>query len=280
MPAAYRQRLLEAGQLIEQARASRGATRAALVVRAKQLLSQTDAIVLPSGALAINDRALADRIEPTDASLQAAAELIATQSALAARAVSPGIDASRADAALREALRQSESSQGSATPLEVIALAIAAFLAGLTGPQPDLSVLWPAVGMVGVAAILFVVATLGRGLRERVRSEVVLREAPSGERQDPTHHLRTADESLAAGRSRDAIHALYLYALTSLVAREVIRYDPALTDGELVLRAAAIPHADALRELIGAYERAWFGLREPTSDEARRARTLALRVAG
>jgi hypothetical protein len=213
-------------------------------------------------------------------SLQAAAELIAAQSALAARAASPQIDASRADAALREALRQTESSQDAATPLEVIALAIAAFLAGLTGPQPDLSVLWPALGMAGAAAILFVVATLGRGLRERVRTEVVLREAPTGERQDPTHHLRAADEALAQGRARDAIHALYLYALTSLAAREVIRYDPALTDGEIVLRAAAIPHADALRELIGAYERAWFGLREPTSDEARRARTLAVRVAG
>lgn len=236
--------------------------------------------MLPSGALAIDDRALADRIEPTDASLQAAAELIATQSALAARAVSPGIDASRADAALREALRQSGSSQASATPLEIIALAVAAFLAGLTGPQPDLSVLLPAVGMAGAAAILFVVATLGRGLRERVRSEVVLREAPSGVHADPTHHLRAADEALARDRSRDAIHALYLYALTSLAAREVIRYDPALTDGELILRAAAIPHADALRELIGAYERAWFGLREPTSEEARHARTLALRVAG
>jgi hypothetical protein len=268
------------GQLVEQARASAGTTRAALVLRAKELLSQTDAIALPSGALPINDRALADRIEPTDASLQAAAELIATQSMLAARAVSPQIDAERADAALREVVRQSESSQEAATPLEVIALAIAAFLAGLTGPQPDLSVLLPAVGMAGVAVILFVVATLGRGLRERVRSEVALREAPSGERQDPTHHLRAADEALARARSRDAIHALYLYALTSLVAREAIRYDPALTDGELVIRAAGIPHADALRELIGVYEQAWFGLREPTADEARRARTLAVRVAG
>jgi hypothetical protein len=61
--------------------------------------------------------------------------------------------------------------------------------------------------------------------------------------------------------------------------RETIRYDPALTDRELLLRAAAIPHADSLRDLVALYERSWFGLREPSGDEARRARALALQVA-
>ena len=81
-------------------------------------------------------------------------------------------------------------------------------------------------------------------------------------------------------RPREAIHALYLFALNTLVAREAIRYDPALTDRELLLRAAGVPHADALRDLVGLYERSWFGLRDPGVDEARRARSLALRVAG
>src|SRR6185503_11902656 len=82
------------------------------------------------------------------------------------------------------------------------------------------------------------------------------------------------------GRRREAIHALYLFALTTLVAREAIRYDPALTDRELLVRAAAVPNADALRDLVALYERSWFGLRDPGADEARRARSLALRVAG
>ena len=55
---------------------------------------------------------------------------------------------------------------------------------------------------------------------------------------------------------------------------------PALTDHELLLRAAAIPNADALRDLVALYERAWFGLREPDAAEAERARSLATRVAG
>ena len=74
------------------------------------------------------------------------------------------------------------------------------------------------------------------------------------------------------------MHALYLYALTALTARETIRYDPALTDRELLTRAAGIPHADALRDLVALYERSWFGLREPATEEARRARALAVRV--
>jgi hypothetical protein len=271
--------LLEASQLIAQARSSSGTARTTFVERAKTLLRQTEGIALPSGSFPVDDRALADRIATTDASLDAAAELISAQVALVARATSPAMDADRADTALRGAIRDAQVPGATLSPIEVILLGLSAFFAGLTGPRPDLSVLWPAVGMVGVALILFVVATLGRGLRERVRTEVALHDVARDANPAPSEHLRAADEALSAGRPRDAIRALYMFALTSLAAREVIRYDPALTDGELIVRAAGIPHADALRDLIFAYERAWFGLREPTTDEARRARQLAVRVA-
>jgi hypothetical protein len=249
-------------------------------VRAQTLLRQTDAITLPSGSFVIDDRTLADRIGTSDASLDAAAELLFAQADLVARATAPAVDVGRADAALRGAVQEAQLPEQALSPLEVIQRALAAFLAGLTGPSPDLSVLLPALGMVGVALILFVVGTLGRGLRERVRSEVALRDVARDDAPTPSRHLGAADDALAGGRPRDAIRALVLYALTSLAAREVIRYDPALTDGELIVRAAGIPNADALRDLIFAYEQAWFGLREPTSDEARRARQLAVRVAG
>jgi hypothetical protein len=216
----------------------------------------------------------------SDVSLDIAAELIFAQAALTSRATAPSVDAARADAALRDSIQSAQVPSQTLSPLDVILLALASFFAGLTGPSPDLSVLWPALGMVGVAMILFVVGTLGRGLRERVRTEVALRDVARDEHPAPSQHLRAADAALAEGRPRDAIRALYLFALTSLAAREVIRYDPALTDGELIVRAAGIPNADALRDLILAYERAWFGLREPTSDEARNARGLAVRVAG
>jgi hypothetical protein len=78
---------------------------------------------------------------------------------------------------------------------------------------------------------------------------------------------------------REAIHALYLYAIASLALREAIRYDPSLTDRELLARASGIPHADALRDLVSMHERVWYGLREASPDDAARARALATRAA-
>src|SRR5439155_630594 len=131
--------------------------------------------------------------------------------------------------------------------LDSIARALQRFLAGLEGPRVDFGLVWPLLGILGAAIIFFVVATLGRGLGERVRTEVALREAVGAERPDPSRHLRAADDALAAGRPREAIHALYLFALTALVAREAIRWDPALTDRELLIRAAGVRPVRARR---------------------------------
>lgn len=278
-PQDYRQRIADARGLVVQARAASGAARDAAVTRARLVLLATTAIALPSGELAINDGALAERIVSSDAALDAAVALLDAQLALVSRAVSPSIDSARSDAALRDVLRVVDA-EASPSFIDGVARALQRFLAGLEGPRVDFALVWPLVGILGAAVIFFVVATLGRGIGERVRTEVALRESSGPDRADPARHLRAADEALAAGRPRDAIHALYLFALTSLVAREAIRFDPALTDRELLVRAAAIPHADALRDLVALYERSWFGLRDPDPDEARRARSLALRVAG
>jgi len=279
-PRDYRQRLTDARALVVQARSLTGAARDAAVTRARSVLTVTTAIALPAGELIINDSALAERIVSSDAALDAAVALLDAQLALVSRAVSPSIDSARSDAALRDVLRAVENAQASPSFIDAIVRAFQRFLAGLEGPRVDFGLVWPLLGILGAAIIFFVVATLGRGLGERVRTEVALRESAGADRADPSRHLRAADEALAAGRPRDAIHALYLFALTSLVAREAIRFDPALTDRELLVRAAAIPHADALRDLVALYERSWFGLRDPGTDEARRARSLALRVAG
>jgi hypothetical protein len=279
-PRDYRQRLTDARSLVVQARSASGAARDTAVDRARLILSATTAVSLPSGELAVSDVALADRITSDNASLDAALVLIDAELALSERVVSPSIDPARSDAALRDALGGVDVAAGSPSLLDTIVLALQRFLAGLPGPQVDFGLVWPLLGILGAAIIFFVVATLGRGLGERVRTEVALREAIGADRPDPARHLRAADEALAGGRPREAIHALYLFALTTLVAREAIRYDPALTDRELLVRAAAVPHADALRDLVALYERSWFGLRDPGVDEAHRARTLAMRVAG
>lgn len=279
-PRDYRQRLTQVRALVAQARTLSGAARDGAVTRARLILVATTAIGMPDGALAIDDGALADRIATDNASLDAALVLIDAQLLLTQRALTPSLDAARSDTALRDTLRAAEAATESPSPLEVISRALQRFLAGLGGPRVDFAFVWPLLGILGAAIIFFVVATLGRGLGERVRTEVALREAVGADRPDPARHLRAADEALAAGKPREAIHALYLFALTALVAREAIRYDPALTDRELLVRAAAVPHADALRDLVALYERSWFGLRDPGAEEAQRARTLAMRVAG
>src|SRR5216117_4083002 len=142
--------------------------------------------------------------------------LMDAQLALADRALTPSIDAARSDAALRDALRAVDETGASPSILDVIARALQRFLAGLPGPQVDFGLIWPLLGILGAAIIFFVVATLGRGLGERVRTEVALREAAGADRPDPATYLRAADEALAAGNPREAIHALYLFALTAL----------------------------------------------------------------
>lgn len=275
----YRSRLQQAQSALVRARAAAPAVRASAVADARALLRRTDALALPSGGtLAVDDARLAAIADTNDASIDAALDRIGARLALVERLGRPRIDPAASDARLREILADT-SAAPAGDVLEVLGRLVARFLAGLRGPAIDPTVLWPVIGVLGIAVILFILATLGRALPERVRREVLVRDAGAPERSDPAAQLRAADDALAAGRPRDALHALFLYVLGALAAREVIRYDPALTDRELLVRAAAIPHAAELRDLVALYERAWFGLREPSAAEAQRARELALRVA-
>ena len=253
----------------------------ALLDQAADLLRRTSGITLRDGStITIEDGRVADRINRNDDSIIAAIDSVDLLIAAADRADQPRIDAAAADRHLGETLRDLPAVSGPPAILDAITRAVLRFLAALQGPTIDFGYIFPLLGLIGAAVIAFIVATLGRGLPERVRREVVLRDPGVSERADPAVRLRAADDALAAGRAREAIHALYLFAIESLAARELVRYDPALTDRELIIRAAAIPHADAFRDLVAAYERSWFGLREPTRDEAVRARGLATRVAG
>ncbi len=256
------------------------AQRGARLSDAQALLRRTDTLTLSTGGtLAIDDTPLADGIDTSDAALDAAITRINARITLAASIGRPAVDAATADARLRQIVAQSGAASANSDLLDALGRLILRFISGLRGPSVDLTQLWPLVGTLGLAVTLFILATLGRALPERMRKEVLVRGGAGEQRVDPAAHLRAADAALSASRPREAIHALFLYVIAALSAREAIRYDPALTDRELLVRAAAIPHADALRDLVGLYERSWFGLREPSGDEARRARDLALRVA-
>ncbi len=277
--AQYRARLAQVRDVLLFARSAAGGARESDVAAARRILRLTDGVTVGGERVAVDDGAIADDLVPTDEAIDAALRRVEALLALAPPAGAPSVDASRADARLHEIVDQAAAAQGGGSLLDLVGQAILRFLSGLRGPGLDPAALIPAVGLLGLALILFIVATLGRALPERVRREVLVPDLAPGERPDPARQLRAADDALAGGRPRDAIHALFLYAIGALTVREAIRYEPALTDRELLVRAAAIPHADALGDLVAIYERSWFGLREPSRDEALRARELALRVA-
>ena len=275
----YRQRLTQARADLIVARNAPSGLQATLD-RVGALLRLTTEVTLASGGtIAVDDARLAEGLTGTTASIDSAIARIDARLSLVPRAGDPSIDGVAADARLREIVGEAGQAPPPVDLLDAIGRALLRFFSQLQGPGIDPTILWPAIGALGVAVILFVIATLGRALPERVRREVLVRGSLVEDRLDPTAQLRAADVAMAAGRPRDALHALYLYVIASLASREAVRYDPALTDRELLERASAIPHADSLRDLVLMYERSWFGLREPSQDEARVARELALRVA-
>jgi hypothetical protein len=267
---------------VDRSRGVGTADRERVLAQATALLRETTAIQSHGETVLVDDGPIADVLAGSNGANSALAVLDA-YIATADRAVDRGIDPATADARLREVLGNADTAgtpvSGVAGLLDWISSHLAAFFSGLRG-IPDLSFLPWIVAALGIGLVLFIIATLGRGVRERVRREVLLPDRALAPALDPFAHRRAAEAALAGGRAREAIHELYLFVLKSLAARELIRYDPALTDHELLLRAAAIPNADALRDLVALYERAWFGLREPDAAEAERARSLATRVAG
>src|SRR6267378_1292810 len=279
---AYLVRLVQVRTLVERSRGVGTADRDRMLAQATTLLRQTTAIQNHGETVPVDDGPIADLLaRPNGAN--AALAILDGYIAMAEPAARTSIDPATADARLRDVLGNAgtagTSLSGVAALLDWISSRLAAFFSGLRGLTALRFLPWIVVAF-GVGLVLVIVATLGRGIRERVRREVLLPDRALARAVDPVAHRRAAEAALAGGHAREAIHELYLYVLQSLAARELIRYDPALTDHELLLRAAAIPNADALRDLVALYERAWFGLREPDAAEAERARSLATRVAG
>lgn len=265
--------------LVQRARAAPVADRDSLLAQARALLRQTTAVQLADSTLAVDDGPLADRLTP-DAIDREIAELgrfIALTNATVGRRV----DAAAADATLRSLVQDDQLAQrlNLGAIVGTLVQQAAQWLYDLVG-RPDPNVLLNAQAVVGLLVALAIVALLVRGTRERIRRETTLGIVAGEHRADPAVHLRAADDAVRSGRPRDAIHSLYLYAFATLASREILRYDPALTDHELLRRAAQLPRADALRDLVQLHERVWFGLRDPSEPDVARARTLATDAVG
>ena len=168
--AQYQQRLEQAHDAFVRARGAPAAQRGAVLSDAQALLRRTEALTLPSGGtLAIDDAPLADGIDTSDDALDAAIARINARITLVARIGRPAIDPAAADARLRQVVAESGAAGTNTDLLDALGRLILRFLSGLRGPSVDLTQLWPLVGSLGLAVILFILATLGRALPERMR---------------------------------------------------------------------------------------------------------------
>ena len=272
---------------VQAARSSPKLEQPGLLGRAALLLRSTDAIRLADGStIAIDDAGLAARVSESDE-----AGMLAAIADLDARiAMADGASASAAQLAgplVDEQLRSV--ARARPTPVQndpglfelflgLVASALALVRRGTLSSIDPYIVIATLAGL-GLGLALLVMGILGRGVRERIRRETLSGDLRVGAAEDPTEHLGRADAAIAAGRPRDALHELYLFALAALAAHETIRFDPALTDRELLARAAAIPQIGSLRDLVALHERVWFGLKHADRDDAARARDLAQRIA-
>lgn len=274
----YRERLGSVRATLVSARAAAAAARQPLVDRARSLLRETTALRLEDGTtIGVDDAPVAERITTADVTLERALADVAALVSWAERR--PAIDPAAAESRLRQRVGEQRARDAQVSLIDVLSRWLARFLADLRGTPPDARVVTVGVGGLGIALLLVILGIMGRDLRERFRREIVLPELREEPGPDPAAHLRHAEEALRAGRMRDAVHALYLYAIAALAVREAIRYDPSLTDRELLARATGIPHADALRDLVSMHERVWYGLRDADAADAARARALATRAA-
>jgi hypothetical protein len=112
--------------------------------------------------------------------------------------------------------------------------------------------------VVGIGAVIAIVVYFARGLQmQRAALEM-----PSPD-DDPTTSNEAHDRAAEAECARDyrsAVRYLYLACLLLLDERGLLRYDPALTNREHLLRAASQPQlADLLRPVVNTFDRVWYG---------------------
>lgn len=287
---AYRGRVSEACGLLAAARAGPAALRADPTARARALLARGGEVRWAGRVLRADDPLIAASLtglddDALDRAIAACGRSIAQLDAV----VSPRVPDGEAIDLSLASVRRAYAEAGVGGSLGAALLdRIAEWLRAVQLPVPDLSLLalvrlLEVPFLIAAAAVVAAFVTiLGRGIRERIRREVLLPGAAAGAAQagGPREQLRLADRAAAAGDGREAIHALYQYAIVALTAREAIRFDPALTDRELLGRAAGVPHVESLRALVALHEQVWFGLRSPQGDEPGHARAWALEVGG
>jgi len=276
---AYRSRLRDLRALLLQARSAGDAQRPPIVDRVRAGLTQTTAIRTSDGVLMrIDDSRLAARLGTTTAAIDNGVGELDQLIAIADRAAAPPFDLASAGARARDLAGASERRSGGNDLLTAIGILLSRIFGTPSGAQLPPGTVETVLTILGAGLAVVVVAILVRGVRERIRRETVAAGAPAEIAAEPGLQLAAAEHALGAGDPRAALHAFYRYAILTLAARRLLRYEPSLTDRELLERAAVLPQVETLRELISLHDRSWFGLKGTSADEATRARALAERA--
>lgn len=276
--AAYRSRLRDARTILLQARVAAVAQRAPIIERARTTLSQTTAVRTADGSIIVLDETrLVRRLSETTAAIDAGVADIDQLIAIADRAISPPFNVAQADAQLRELAAAEETRSGGNDLFSAIGEILRRLLPSPNASLPSGSV-EITLTIAGAALLVVIVAILVRGVRERIRRETVLAAAHTEAAASAAVQLAAAEHAAVTGDPRAALHAFYRYAILTLAERRMLRYEPSLTDRELLERASSLPQVETLRELISLHDRAWFGLKGATTEEADHARDLAERA--
>jgi hypothetical protein len=276
--ATYRSRLLDARTVLLQARVAAAAQRGPIVERARATLSQTTAVRTADGSIvAVDESRLARRLTETTAGIDASIADIDQLVAIAGRAINPPFNVAQANARLRD-LAQAEETRSSSNDLFTAVRELLARLLPSSNASLPPGTVETVLTIAGAALLVVVLAILFRGVRERIRRETVLAGAHAEAAASAAVQLAAAEHAALAGDPRAALHAFYRYAILTLAERRLLRYEPSLTDRELLERASALPQIETLRELISLHDRAWFGLKGATAQEADHARDLAERA--
>jgi Domain of unknown function (DUF4129) len=276
--AAYRSRLRDARTLLLQARIATDTQRPALVERARTVLLQTTAIRTANGTvIALDDSQVARRLTTSNTALDAGVGDIDQLVAIADRAANPPFNVAQANARLADFAVAESTRSGSNDLFSAIGALIARLFPSSDARLPPGTVELT-LTIAGAGLLVVVLAILVRGVRERIRRETVQPSAHAEAAASAAVQLAAAQQAAQSGDPRAALHAFYRYAILTLAERRMLRYEPSLTDRELLERASSLPQVDTLRELISLHDRAWFGLKGATIEEADHARALAERA--
>ena len=242
------------------------------------MLSQTTAVRTSDGSIiALDESRVWRRLSETTAAIDAGIADIDQLIAIADRAINPPFNVAQADARLRDLAAAEETRSGGNDLFTAIRDLLARLL-----PSPNASLPSGTVEITltiaGAALLIVILAILVRGVRERIRRETVLPGAHAEAAASAAVQLAVAERAALTGDPRAALHAFYRYAILTLAERRMLRYEPSLTDRELLERASSLPQVETLRELISLHDRAWFGLKGATTEEADHARDLAERA--